>query len=470
MKSILVGNGINIQFGNKAYSSDFIIKRAYFNSLQGKYDTLFNGFISGKEVAEIFKNFISIANKILDGDFDTVKEDSLLFAIKDFQKRYPKPFRQYHEIMLEDWFLLVRIFFIEYEDGSEQWQSAKQGFEQILLDAIYNEGEVELIYKRMPKPIKHFFKSFDNIFSLNYDSNIEQLTKQTVYHLHGCFEVLADSENKNTVLGFIRHSNGNLVLNQNFLHSFSNALLDYSGKLKKSRADSIKNLATELEKFKKLNSDDPIGCKVILENLKSINNNAYNIILTSIRHPELSAGTNYHFDELCDLTGELYIVGISPNNDSHVFDCINKSNLDKIFFYTYGTTTIDVPINKPYEVLNVLDLWNSLKAGKKTYNCSYKIPLHPDVNKFFNLFDTLSLDPESNEKIINELNSIPQFEIDRLCNLSKEVLLKHRKNGSPADEDELLSNFREISQLALMEGILPKTLFLIIIMNFELIK
>ena len=49
MKSMLVGNGINIQFSNAAYSSEFIIKRAYFNSLQGKYDSLFNNEISGKE-------------------------------------------------------------------------------------------------------------------------------------------------------------------------------------------------------------------------------------------------------------------------------------------------------------------------------------------------------------------------------------------------------------------------------------
>lgn len=31
MKSVLLGNGINIQFGGKAYSNDFIMKRIIFS-------------------------------------------------------------------------------------------------------------------------------------------------------------------------------------------------------------------------------------------------------------------------------------------------------------------------------------------------------------------------------------------------------------------------------------------------------
>ncbi|ACV64578.1 hypothetical protein Dtox_3884 [Desulfofarcimen acetoxidans DSM 771] len=50
MRSVLLGNGINIQFGGKAYSNDFIMKRIIFNARANKYDPLVNGLISGKEI------------------------------------------------------------------------------------------------------------------------------------------------------------------------------------------------------------------------------------------------------------------------------------------------------------------------------------------------------------------------------------------------------------------------------------
>lgn len=39
-KSILIGNGININFGGKAYTNDYIIKRILFNARANKYDLL----------------------------------------------------------------------------------------------------------------------------------------------------------------------------------------------------------------------------------------------------------------------------------------------------------------------------------------------------------------------------------------------------------------------------------------------
>ena len=37
-KSVLLGNGINIQFGGKAYSNRFILSRIVFNAQCDKYD------------------------------------------------------------------------------------------------------------------------------------------------------------------------------------------------------------------------------------------------------------------------------------------------------------------------------------------------------------------------------------------------------------------------------------------------
>ena len=66
-KSLLIGNGININFGGKAYSNQFIIKRIIFNARAGKYDLLFNGKISGEQIEEVFLNLAELANAISRG-------------------------------------------------------------------------------------------------------------------------------------------------------------------------------------------------------------------------------------------------------------------------------------------------------------------------------------------------------------------------------------------------------------------
>jgi len=126
MKSVLLGNGINIQFGGKAYTNDFIIKRILFNASVKRYNPLFGGLISGKEIERIFKAFVDIANKTLNGDYDQVENADVLEAIKDFKNRYNAPILKYYEIMLEDWFLLIKLFFIKNLDIKDKWESVKK--------------------------------------------------------------------------------------------------------------------------------------------------------------------------------------------------------------------------------------------------------------------------------------------------------------------------------------------------------
>lgn len=53
----------------------------------------------------IFKGFISIANKIIDGKFDDIQADDEKIAIKDFKDRNKVHIHKCHDIMMEDWFL-----------------------------------------------------------------------------------------------------------------------------------------------------------------------------------------------------------------------------------------------------------------------------------------------------------------------------------------------------------------------------
>lgn len=467
MKSVLVGNGINIQFGDKAYSNDFIMKRIIFNANVNRYDILFDGSVSGKEIEGIFKAFVEIANNTINGEYDGIGNADDREAIEDFKNRYTTPIEKYHEIMLEDWFFLIRLFFIANADLEDQWQSAKQGFERMILDAIFNEGMISGVHKNMNKKVKRFFAGFDNIFSLNYDNNIEALTGRCVLHLHGDYSILADSENPDTVQGYIRQQSGQTVVIDGFQHCFCNALLDYSGELKFRRASDIKKGAAEIDRWRELANHDAIEYEKQIMQLKEKDNYAFHLVSTYVQKPILMLGTDYHFESFSNLEGELHIIGLSPNNDSHIFRCINNSKLEKIWFYYFSEADKALPTIKPYELINVTDLWNSLDAKKKKYTCSYPIPSGTQVDEFIEIFNSLSFDSIPKQKIIDEVNSIPQFEADRLCKLVREELELQKERGNPKSENELITNIKEISRIGLREGILPPALLMLYIMNIK---
>ncbi len=467
MKSVLLGNGINIQFGGKAYSNDFIMKRIIFNARANKYDPLFNGLISGKDIESIFRAFIDTANKARNGAYDGTGNSDDQEAIKDFKNRYTVPIMKYYEIMLEDWFLLIRLFFITNADIKDQWQSAKQGFERMILDAIYNDGMLINVHQNMNKNVKRFFAGFDHIFSLNYDCNLEALTGRNVLHLHGNYSVLADSENPDIVEGYIRQQAGQLVIIDEFRHCFCNALLDYSGELKFRRASNIKRCTEEMDRWLELSRHDEAEYKKQTALLKEKNEYAFDFVNTYIQNPTLKVGTDYHFDELSNLEGEIHIIGLSPNNDSHIFRCINESKLEKIWFYYFSEADKTLPVTKPYELMRVEDLWKSLGAEKKKYNFSYPIPNDPEVDKFIDVFNALSFDPIPKKKIIDEINSIPQLEVDRLCAIVRKKLEEQKNLGNPKSEDDLIRGFGEISRIGLREGVLPSSLFMLYIMNYK---
>ena len=94
---------------------------------------------------------MDIANGIIEKQYENITEDQdTIEAIKDFQDRYTEKVKLPHEVMLEDWLLLVRIFFLANSDLIQDNPSAVQGFEQLLLDAIYNDGMVQDILDWQP--------------------------------------------------------------------------------------------------------------------------------------------------------------------------------------------------------------------------------------------------------------------------------------------------------------------------------
>lgn len=477
MKSLLVGNGINIQFGNKAYTSEYIMKRIKYKAKLGCYDKLFGGKIDGKEIAEILNAFVQIANDILDNRYDEyVTEDELNIVLADFKSRYNK-ISASHEIMLEDWMFVLHMFFLKESDIADKLQAAEQGFKSLILDGIYNDGKIQELYKNIPreaeKKIKRYFLDFDNIFTLNYDNNLEKLIKKNVYHLHGDFSVLDKSENIENVLGFIRAQDDSRVFIEGMEHCFCNALLDYSGHHKLKEAMHNHKLIIESETFKERYDNDE-SFKEYLLSIKESSPNNYNIIMTKIMYPRLKIATEYYFDEFKNIKDELHIVGMSPNNDSHIFECIEKNKkIKRVYFYYYSEYEKNIieSINSDVEYIakNVIELWDSLNFKNKKYNTNYE-NLDEKIDKFIDIFNGFSEDYVSKDNLIWEIKSIPIFEAIRLCKLVKEDLEKRNPNHASTDEDTFNKTRHSISLIALSEGVLPSVLFALYIIHRNSIK
>ena len=165
-KSILIGNGININFGGKTYSNDYIIKRILFNAKANKYESLFNGKVSGDEIANIFVQLAKWTNEIVDGKYDSIIPENEKSILEDFKNRYNWKLSYCYEVGLEDWLFILHVYFLQNTDIADNWLSVKQGFERMMLDAIYNDGDIQNLYKSMEKPVKRWLLEFNNVFTL----------------------------------------------------------------------------------------------------------------------------------------------------------------------------------------------------------------------------------------------------------------------------------------------------------------
>ncbi len=474
MKSVLLGNGINIQFGGKAYSNYFIMERIRYRAKLDSYMQLFGNTLTSSEIINILDGFVDIANGVRNGDYDQYidGDENIQEAIDDFKCRYTSNVSASYDIMLEDWFLLIQMFFLKNNDLTDNKSAAIQGFERLILDAIYNGGKIQDLFKGMPKKVKHFFKGYDNIFTLNYDNNLEALTRKTVFHLHGDFSVLANSENPNNVQGYIRSQENKLVVVKGMEHCFCNALLNYSGMLKYKTATDFHSLITISENFKSLYDSD-LDFRKQLSGLEKNKPFDYQMIMTKIEHPELNMATEYYFDKFATISDELHIIGMSPNNDAHIFDLIrNNKALKKVVFYYFSNKEknyIEKHFSKELFSFESVDgLWKSLGSNKPKYNCNYSMPT--DIDRFISCFNALSGSVSTKEDILKEISQIPKFEMERLCKLVRADMQKRNPEHSPTDEEGFFKSTASISYIALQEGLLPSTLYMICIMNFHIIR
>lgn len=325
---------------------------------------------------------------------------------------------------------------------------------------IYND-EFEF-YKRTHKGVVKYFESFNSVFTLNYDNTVEKLTENQLYHLHGDFETRHPSENPQNALGYSRIQSGqNIKFPQQFEHCNSTVILDFSGNKKYKYATNMTLAYRTVEQYKELVK---CGVSTTEEILSKVPLASCEIVKTAIEK-NLIVGQNYYFDEFEQLQGTLTVIGLSPQNDSHIFECINKSNLDKVIFYHFfgkkpkkqidkEMKKIKLPINKKYEIKNVQDKWDELGVVKPE-DAKYTIS-----EKQLELVNALCFDkPVSAKDLICQLKSIPCTTKKLLLDLINYELSKDKYHTSPQSEKELYSIFAEFSKMLDIASLSPQVFF-----------
>ena len=346
--SVLIGNGINIQFSDnkEEYKNRSIILRALNNMKSGKYTEAFDNIVDPDLMYNGIVDLVDWRNDFLYKGLNFQKAinsddefDSFFNTLFRYKNKKLKP----EDIIMEDYFLLYDLFnnyFIKKHKDSQKIDIKYIYFALLLIftDAIYNDGKIELIYQNMSTFVNEIDK-FDNIFTINYDNNLDKITNKPVYHLHGDFNTLQDRFIPSTVLGYINsHSNRPVAYLENLKHAYSNTVMGFSGSEKVKYINYFNEASMALNIFiERLRNPNDTEIHSEYERLKKstkeIDKYALLMIETKLSHPELTY-TEYPLTKFSDIEGWLSIIGMSPNNDNHLIEQINNNKkLTKVIYY-----------------------------------------------------------------------------------------------------------------------------------------
>ena len=308
-RNILIGNGINIQFGGKdVYSNAAILKRMFENMRSGKYCQILPACSVDEQIG-LFQQFRDL---LVDIEHHRPPEEYLflLMELERVKNQYGADTDMEH-IGMEDYFLALE-YGLSQDDTDEFVHQVHRELQMPILDAIYNEGEINSI--DYGAGFEKYLATFDNVFTINYDSNLDRY-REDINHLHGEFFRLAAEYDTQS-----EYSTGNpdkckaSTMVPGFAHVYSNTIMSWYW----------------LEKYGEW----------------------------------LGKESEYGADKLKTIQGKLDIIGMSPCNDEHLFLMINQSNITSVDYYYHSDDDrerMQKKIKKPMTFKKVDNLWRRLK-------------------------------------------------------------------------------------------------------------
>lgn len=361
MKNLLVGNGINIQFDNKNYTTQQIVLRALKNCDRDDFP---NHIIVDE--AYLMKNYFAklfdVARDVIMGEYDAIANCSAeRKSIESFKEQYSYRYEtlKITDIGFEDYYLLHDLLCHKINMENPTQFYVREALKVLYLYSIYNDGKLNQIFKLYPKRFIEYLDSFNNIFSTNYDSNIESVVGKHIFHIHGQFDKKADVYDPSSLRNKLPDAPINDVeIDDDYFYLYSNAISTHCGDYKSLIINQNMSANSAISKMAigyLESTDTKAEIDSWTEDENRLTSNMGYLIQLKAKHPEFEFDNNYHFDELEKISGTLEILGLSPWNDFHIFEAINNSKIEKCIFYYY----------KIEEGKRIKDLLNQLdKLGK----------------------------------------------------------------------------------------------------------
>ena len=344
MKNILVGNGINIQYDNTNYTTKNIVLRMLTDLDSEDYPCDY--IVDDPMLLKSYMGKLFLAaREAIDGEFDryttcTAERDGL----KDFKDRYndKKKSLRIADIGFEDYYLIHDLLCHKIGIHNPEQFTIREALKMAYFHSIYNHGNLNLLYQQYDDKLAVFLKTFDNIFTTNYDSNLESVTGKKIYHIHGQFDRLSETYNSSS---FRNHLNDNplegIKNEPEYQYLHSTALSTYCGDYKKYQInqnalanEAVKKMVTGYQTIESVRKD--VDSWEYVDNQLTVN--LGQAIKLKVANPDLHFQEDYSIKEFQEITGELSIFGLSPYNDYHLFEIINNAALEKCIFYYYNAS------------------------------------------------------------------------------------------------------------------------------------
>lgn len=342
MRHLLVGNGINIQFDKTSYTTKEIVLRI----LQNCDRTDFPAHIIVNE-PYLLKNYIGYlfleARMALQGYYDEyVNCSAEEMSLASFKEQYANKLStlKITDIGFEDYYLIHDLICHKHNVVNPEQYQIRESMRIAYLLAIYNDGKLDDLHLSYPSAFIDYLNSFNSIFTTNYDSNVDAVYKKEIYHIHGYFKQISAVYDTASFRNQLPDAPiKNIDLDNNFYYLYSNALSTHCGAYKEFQLkqyayanDAVTKLALAYKTNPKVKNDVDLWLN---EDNKMIANMGY-AVKVKVENPDLEFKDDYHFDKLSNIRGELEILGLSPWNDFHIFEAIDKSNIMKCTYYYFS--------------------------------------------------------------------------------------------------------------------------------------
>lgn len=103
-------------------------------------------------------------------------------SLESFKKRYKDKINTLRitDVGFEDYYLIHDLVCHKYNTQNPEQYYVREAMRIAYLYAIYNDGKLNTLHQDYSEKFIDYLMRFDNIFTTNYDSNIESVTKKQV--------------------------------------------------------------------------------------------------------------------------------------------------------------------------------------------------------------------------------------------------------------------------------------------------